>query len=493
MDISEPRTHSAPATPARQRLTFAVLAVSAVSFALVQSLVIPVLSTIRAALHTSGSGVAWLVTGYLLTASIATPILGRLGDMYGKQRMLVVALALLATGSVVAALAPSISVMIGARAVQGLGGGVLPLGFGIVRDEFPDASVPSAVGVLSSLTAAGAGVGLVVAGPLVSTFGFRSLFWLPGIAVGLAAIAAHLLVAESPVRDRDRLRWTPAVLLATWLLALLLAVSKSRAWGWGSPAILLLLAVAAAALACWVLVELRSPAPLIDMTMMRLRTVWTVNAVALTMGAGLFAVYAFTPTFLQTSTAAGYGFGVSVGTSGLMLLPQSIASFGTGVASGALTRRFSARRLLLVALLANAASFALLAIVHDHEWQVVVELTVLGLTFGTILAGMASLVVEAVPANQTGVASGMNANIRTIGGAIGTAIGASLIASHEGAGGLPSEAGYTHAYLLLGAISLLGAMAAVLIPGVEATHRLALPHAELGVVAGGTLSGADPE
>src|ERR1700736_5477687 len=167
----------------RYRVTFAVLAAAVGGFALLQSLVIPVLPTIQAGLHTSQSSVTWVLTAYLVSASIFTPIMGRLGDMRGKERMLVVALIALTAGSVLAALAGSVGIMIVARGIQGIGGGVLPLSFGTIRDEFPPEKVAGGVGVIAALTAAGAGLGIVLAGPIVKTLDYHWLFWIPAITL----------------------------------------------------------------------------------------------------------------------------------------------------------------------------------------------------------------------------------------------------------------------------------------------------------------------
>ena len=180
--------------------TFAVLAAAVAAYALLQSLVIPVLPTIQAGLHTSQNTVTWVLTAYLLSASIFTPIMGRLGDMWGKERMLVAALIALTLGSVLAAVTSSIVVMIVARVIQGIGGGVLPLSFGIIRDEFPRAKVAGAVGVIAALAAAGAGLGIVLAGPIVQALNYHWLFWIPAIILGGATVAAKLIVPESPVR-----------------------------------------------------------------------------------------------------------------------------------------------------------------------------------------------------------------------------------------------------------------------------------------------------
>src|ERR1039457_4083622 len=132
---------------ANYRVTFAVLLLGVSAYALLQSLVLPVLSTIQHDLHTTQSTVTWVLTAYLLSASIMTPILGRIGDMTGKKRVFVATLIALAAGSLLAAVAPSIGVMIVARVIQGIGGGMVPVAFGIIRDEFPARKVTGAVGI----------------------------------------------------------------------------------------------------------------------------------------------------------------------------------------------------------------------------------------------------------------------------------------------------------------------------------------------------------
>src|SRR3954467_7305988 len=189
------------------RVTFAVLAAAAAAFSLMQSLVTPVLPTIQHDLHTNQGTVTWVLTAWLLSASVATPLMGRIGDMIGKERTLLIALGAIAVGCLVAALAPNLGVLIVGRVVQGLGGAVFPVSFGIIRDELPPARVPSAVGVLSAVIAAGGGLGLVLAGPIVETLGWRWLFWVPMIVVTATALLTRRYVPGSPVRSPGRIGW----------------------------------------------------------------------------------------------------------------------------------------------------------------------------------------------------------------------------------------------------------------------------------------------
>ncbi|WP_394771045.1 MFS transporter [Lacisediminihabitans sp.] len=458
--------------------TFTVLALAAASFTLLQSLINPVLPTIQRDLATSQSTVTWVLTGWLLSAAIATPLLGRIGDMAGKRRTLLIALAAIAVGNLVAALAPTIGVLIAARVLQGLGGAVFPLAFGIIRDEFPRARVASAVGALSAIIAVGGGLGVVLAGPIVGALGWRWLFWIPMIVTSLVGVLAVRLVPESPVRSGGRINWAGAALLAGWLVALLLPLSQAHAWGWGSPMVIGLFAVAAILLAAWIVVEYRSGNPVIDMRMMRLPAVWTVNLVALLFGASMFSVYAFLPQFTQTPASTGYGFGASVTLSGLLLLPMLVTMAIAGFVSGPLAPVVSFRAQLAIGSAVIAVSSAAIVFAHSAPWQIAVESGVFGLGLGIAYSAMSSLVVQAVPAHQTGAASGMNVNVRTIGGAIGTAVFSTIVTGNLDSTGLPLEAGYTDGFIVLAAFAVAAALVALLVPSAARAAVATAPEAE---------------
>jgi len=498
MDRIEMTAPPEPHEPVHLNATFAVLATAVAAYALLQSLVIPVLPTIQVGLHTSQNTVTWVLTSYLLSASIFTPIMGRLGDMWGKERLLVAALAALAVGSLLSALAGTIGIMVLGRVIQGVGGGVLPLAFGIIRDEFPKERVAGAVGVIAALVAAGAGFGIVLAGPIVAALDYHWLFWIPMIVLIIAGVAAKLVVPASPVRMEGRVSWGAAVLLSSWLVALLVPISEAPTWGWGSGRVLGLLAFALVLASAWIVVESRSAHPLIDMRMMRIPVVWSANLVALLFGVGLYASGAFVPEFLQTPTSTGYGFGVSITQSGLIILPLSVAMFVFGVASGRLTIRFGGKLVLLAGSAISVIPFVMLVLLHQHEWEILLAMALLGSGFGLAFSAMSNLIVEGVPHSQTGVASGMNANIRTIGGSIGVAVMSSIVTASAHHGGRPRESGYTHGFELLALAGVAAALAAILVPSKlralsREELRAALPHAELGMVAAGTLVGDEPE
>jgi EmrB/QacA subfamily drug resistance transporter len=475
------------------RITYLVLLLGVSAYALLQSLVTPVLSTIQHDLHTSQGTVTWVLTAYLLSASIFTPILGRVGDMVGKERMLVATLLALAVGSVLAGLAHSIGVLILARAIQGIGGAVLPLSFGIVRDEFPATKVATGVGVVAAMAAVGGGAGIVLAGPIVRHLNYHWLFWIPLCITLIAAVCAHLFVPESPVRTPGRISWLAAVLLSGWLVALLVAVSEAPRWGWGSTKVIGLIALAVVVGVSWVVVELRAREPLVDMHMMRIPAVWTNNLVAFLFGIGMYSVIAFLPQFLQTPKSTGYGFGASIIQSGVYLLPLTVTMFAFGMLSGRIAARFGSKAAVIVGSIFSLAAYLMLAFAHSQPWQIYAASTLLGIGLGLAFSAMSNLIVQAVPPAQTGVASGMNANIRTIGGAVGAAVMSSIVTSTLLSSGFPAAKGYTYGFAFLAAMTVVAIVASIFIPTATSTaakgdHEHHLLNAELALVAGGTIA-----
>ncbi len=279
--MSATLTESATAVPEEPRihygLTLGVLVMASMAYALSQTLVAPALPDIQRELGTSTTAVTFVLTAYLLSASVATPIIGRLGDMFGKDRMLVVTLMVFALGSLVAALATSIEVLIAGRAIQGFGGAIFPLAFGIIRDEFPREKVATGIGLVSATFGIGGGVGLILSGVIVDHLNYHWIFWVGFIVVVIATIAAQLFVPESPVKSPAKIDWGGALLLSAGLIALLVAVSEGNTWGWSSPKTVWMIAGGLILLILLGKFEQGRPQPLVDMSMLARRAVLAPN------------------------------------------------------------------------------------------------------------------------------------------------------------------------------------------------------------------------
>jgi EmrB/QacA subfamily drug resistance transporter len=457
-------TPSAPPHRQHYGLTFAVLALGAGTYAVLQSLVAPALPEIQSDLHTSTTAVAWILTAYLLSASILTPIMGRLGDMFGKERWLVYSLGILAAGTLLAALATNITVMIVARIIQGAGGAIFPLAFGIIRDEFPRARVASGIALISAILGIGGGLGIVLAGPIVSALSYHWLFWIPFVLVVAATVMTVFFVPESPIKSPGSVNWLGAALLSGWLVCLLLAISQGSSWGWGDPRIVGLFAGAIGVFAWWIVNEQRAKEPLVDMKMMRVRGVWTVNAAAFLVGAGMYSSFILIPQFAEMPSSAGYGFHASITQAGLFLLPATVMMLIVSPLAGRMANRVGSRVPLILGSIATCVAFTFLAAAHSERWEIYVGTAMLGIGIGLAFASLGNLIVEAVPPEQTGVATGMNTVMRTLGGAVGAQIGASVIAGTVVGSAFPTEHGFTLAFIVAAAACGLAAIASLAVP-----------------------------
>ncbi len=456
-------TSTAPRPAARPNVVLAVLVAAGIAFALSQTLVLPALPVLAREYDASTTATAWVVTGFLLSASVATPVIGKLGDLYGKGRVLTVVLLLFGLGGLVNALAGSIEVLIAGRVLQGVAGGVFPLAFGIIRDVFPRERVPGAISLISAVFGIGAGVGLPLSGVIVDHTDVSLLFWLSLVALP-AALAAHLVVPATPPGPRSTVDWPGALLLSGALASLLLGVTQASRWSWGSPRTLGLLALGLVLGAVWVRVESRVAQPLIELRVLRQPAVAATNLTGLLVGLAMFSGFLLIPQLAQSPESTGYGLGASATVAGLLLLPSAVGQLVAGPVAGRLGVRFGFRATLVLGTGLTATSFLVLAVLHTAAWHLLLGGFLLGMGIAFAFASMANLIVAAVRQEEVGIATGINTVTRTVGGAFGSAVSSAILATTLGAGGLPSRGGYTAAFAFSAVAALAATASATRVP-----------------------------
>jgi EmrB/QacA subfamily drug resistance transporter len=464
--------------PKRQHynLTLAILALAALAYALQQTMIVPALPSLQRDLHTTTAWATWLLTAFLLVSAVTTPVLGKLGDQYGKERLLLVSLVVFFVGCVAAIFAWNIWSLIVFRAIQGFGGAVFPLSFAIVNDEFPRDKVGGGVGMISAILGVGGGLGLVLSGVLVDYLSWRWIFIVGAIGVGAAGVLVWRFVPESPIKTPSRLDPAGALLLSGLLVTFLLALTEGPGWGWGSPRVSGLFAASAVLSIAWVLVELRVPEPMIDMRMLVQRTVFFTNLTAIFTGFAMFGAFILLPGLMQTHPhgRVHYGFGLSPTMTGVYLLPAGLLGFVAGPIAGRLGQRYGSRMPLILGLLLAAAGLAGLAIAHAQPWQISVWMAGIGVGVPFAFAAMAKLIVDAVRASETGIATGMNTVMRTVGSVIGGQVGAAIVSGDTiGRTNVPAESAYVAAFWASAAVALVGAGAARAIPERRRSTQLA--------------------
>ncbi|HKS99725.1 MAG TPA: MFS transporter [Rugosimonospora sp.] len=443
------------------RFTLLALAVAGLVASLQQTLVLPLLPRLMEDFHASVSDVTWVFTSTLLAGAVATPLLSRFGDMYGKKKMIMVAMVTLVAGSVVCAVSGSLGVMIAGRALQGVSAALIPLAIGTIRDSLPRERVMTAIGIVSATMGVGGTVGMLVTGLIAQrTDSYRPIFW---IAVG-AGLAGLLLVAafapEAGTRAGGRPDLLGAAVLGVWLVCLLLAISEGDSWGWGSGRTVGLFAAAAAVCAAWVLIELRVPEPLVRMSLLAGPRSLTANIVSILLGFAMFGGFTLISNFVQSPRAQlGYGLSGSVLDVGLYLLPSTAAMMLFSALAGRFERRLGAAWTLGLGSLFVGASFAWLALSHSRVSDVLIYSAITGIGIGTGYAALGTLAVQHVPLTQSGIASGVNSLVRTVGGSVAGAATASVLSSNLIKGtAIPNLHGYLLSFVI---VAVAGAVAAV--------------------------------
>jgi EmrB/QacA subfamily drug resistance transporter len=419
-------------------VTLAALTSAGVAYALLQTMVVPALPALRRDLHTSTAWVTWLLTSFLLVSAIATPILGKLGDQYGKARLLRISMAALFVGCIACVCAWDIWSLIAARAIQGVGGAVFPLSFAIIKDEFPPEKVGAAVGTVSAVFGIGGGLGLVVSGLILDNLPWRWVFVVAAVAVGASAVMVWRSVPESPVKTASRVDVSGALLLSLALGSLLVAITEGAGWGWSSGRIVGLFGVALAAAAAWAFVEQHVPEPMVDLRMLSYRPVLLTNLTGLIGGFAMFGSYVLVPNFAETPRGlpdsvlglVHYGFGASSTTVGLYLLPGTLIGVLSGPLVGTIGSRWGPKWPLALGVALAALGSAVLAQWHDHPWQIVVGMFMLGAGFPFMFGAMAKIIVDSVRPEETGVAGGINTVMRTVGGVLGAQFVAAILAGN---------------------------------------------------------------
>ncbi|WP_435110930.1 MFS transporter [Nocardiopsis synnemataformans] len=461
-------TDTAASPDKRSSALVAVLAFAGIVVSLMQTLVIPLVPALPELLNTTAADATWAVTATLLTAAIATPVVGRLGDMYGKRRMLLASLGLLVAGSAVVGLSDSLAPAIVGRALQGLSAGVIPLGISIMRDELPSDRLGSATATMSSSLGVGAALGLPTAALIADHADWHVLFWTAAVLGAVASVLVLVFVPESRVRTGGRFDLVGALGVSVALTCLLLAISKGADWGWSSPLTLGLLAATVAVLLLWGWWELRTRQPLVDLRTAARRQVLFTNLASLMFGFSMFAMTLVLPQLLQLPEATGYGLGHPMLVVGLVMAPQGLVMMAVAPVSARISRARGAKVTLMLGAVVVAAGYCLGIVLMSAVWQLVLVSCVIGAGVGFAYGAMPALVMDAVPVSETAAANSLNTLMRAIGTSVSSAV-AGVVLAHMtiafDAAALPSQEGFRVVLAVGAGAALLALALAAFLPG----------------------------
>ncbi|WP_235736481.1 MFS transporter [Nocardioides alcanivorans] len=442
-----------------------MLSLCGIVVSLQQTLLLPLLPELPNLLDTSADTASWLVTATLLAGAVSTPTISRLADMFGKRRMMVVALAISLAGSLLGSFSEFVPLLIAARALQGVGLSLVPVAIAIMRDELPRERVPLGVAIMSATLAVGAGIGLPLSGLISNHLDWHAIFWLTALVAAALLVLALTTLPESPVRTRGTFDIRGAVLLSASLTALLLSVSKGAQWGWTSTTTLGLAAAGVAVLAVWIPLELRTPSPLVDIRVAGRRPVMLVNLVSVFAGFAMFTNMLVTTQFLQAPEATGYGLGLDVLETGWWMVPNAAAFGIMAPVSAWMTKRWTAQITLLIGTSMMAVTYGARVFFSNDLAQVVLGSVVVGVGTALAYGALPTLIMRAVPVTETASANGLNVLLRSIGTSTASAATAAITTASVMAVGdhlVPTEDALSLSLWLAAAASL--AAAAISVP-----------------------------
>jgi MFS family permease len=445
----------------------AVLSLCGTLVSVQQTLVVPLLPDFPGILNTTTEGASWLVTATLLTSAVATPLISRLADMYGKRRMMLVAMLLMTSGSVIAALSANMAAVITGRALQGFAVSLIPVGISVMGDILPKRKLATAIALMSATLGIGAALGLPLAGYLASTFGWHSIFWFSAVA-GLVLIALTVLVVpESSLRSGGKFDVVGAVLLTVVLVALLLAISKGGTWGWGSPAVLALFALAATTLSLFIPFQLRIKQPLVDLRVSARRPVLLTNIASVFTGFAMFANILLSIQQLRLPLETGFGFNLSAFAAGLAMIPAGLAMVVLAPLSGKMLNTLGGRKTLIIGSLIMTVAYIGRIFFAGSVTEIIIGSTAIGIGTAIAYASMPSLIMAAVPNSESASANGINSLLRAIGSSTSSAAVAGLTTTFTitlGAAVLPSLLSIQLIFFMSALACLLAAVVAFFIP-----------------------------
>ncbi|MYX46163.1 MFS transporter, partial [Streptomyces sp. SID89] len=444
-----------------------VLAFAGIVVAVMQTLLVPVIKDLPQLLDTSPSNATWVLTSTLLSGAVATPIMGRLGDLYGKRRMLILSLAVMVVGALVSAFTSALLPMIAGRTLQGFAMGAIPLGIGLMRDMLPREKLGSSMALMSSSIGVGGGLALPAAALVAQHTNWHALFYgAAGLGV-LSIVLTLLTVPESPMRAEGSFDLLGALGLSAGLVLFLLPITKGSDWGWSSATTLGLFAAAAAVLLLWGLLELRVAAPLVDLRTTARREVLLTNLASIMVGVAFYVVSLVLPQLLQLPTATGYGLGRSMVVAGLCVAPLGLTMMFTAPVYARLSARYGPKVTLIIGLLIIAIGYGGGLGLMNAAWQTVVTSLMLGAGIGLAYSSLPALIVGAVPASETGAANGLNTLMRSIGTSVSSAVIGMVLANtadHVNGVAIPTMHGFRVSFLIATAAVAAGLVLALCLP-----------------------------
>ncbi|WP_433674784.1 MFS transporter [Microbacterium gorillae] len=441
MSTDAPVTQSLPKVSARAVVGFLIFCELASGF--VQGFYAPLLGEIAGHLKVSDADITWFLTVQTLAAAVCVPLLSKLGDIFGHRRMLRIAVISVLIGTVVTALLPNYPLVLAARILVGPLAVWLPLEIALVHNRIKGETARTSIGLLVSFLTGGAILGTISAGVFSALLPNLTLtLFIPVLLVAVSVYAVFFKVPESTSRTGAKVDVLGFVGIGLAMVVLLFGLRLASSEGFASAATIGTLAAAVVIFALWVLWELRSSSPAIDVRLIVSPRMGPVYLTAFLFGMVMFGAQSPSTTFLTADPAqTGYGFAASAGTASAVTAVVTILATIGAATFAPIARKVGIRSVLVTGAIVAASGSLVQIAFHDQLWQIFLVSAINGIGMGLLLGALPALVAEVAPSDQTGIATGVYNSLRTLGGSAAGAVFAVILAGFTASGSLSSSIG----------------------------------------------------
>ncbi len=415
--------------------------------------------------------VGWLITAFLLVSAAAAAVVGRLGDMFGRKRMLVTVLLCALAGSLISAASESLEWIIVGRAIQGVSAAILPLSYGLIRERLPIKYVPLSVGIIAGTAVLGAAIGYLAGGVIVDHLPWRTLFLFSASLAAIGALLCWKFLESSPVTANvGDVDIVGGLLFVPAITAILYAITQVRQLGWAAPQVWLTIVIGVLVLAFWVRYEARHKCPLIDVRLLLNRQILAANLAFACAALGMLQSQMIILPLMQQPTWTVVGLGATAAFAGSLKGAATLLGTVGGPLAGYIGGRFGSRQALLLGATISTGIWIAITLYHSNLWLVAAAGVLTTIGAGVIYGAVANLVVEAAPPQRVSEATGLSSVVRALAGALGSQAIAMVLASStvsdpaQGSGVFPTQQAYTIALSLVAVMSAGCLIAGLMLP-----------------------------
>ncbi|MFB6471215.1 MAG: MFS transporter [Vulcanisaeta sp. AZ3] len=429
-----------------------------------EGMLVPSLPTIQKEMSISTADASWILSIYILMGTLSSAIMGKLGDMYGKKRMLVITMLIYTVGALITGFSTNYSMLLTGRALQGIGMAMMPLAFALVREEFPPRMIPQVQGLLSAMFGVGMAISLPLGAYISQTLGWQATYHTVYPFIVLEDLLVYLYIRESRIRNPQPIDWIGLFLLSLSLASGLIAVTDAPTYGWTDSLVMSLLVLFVLGFGVFILYETTISNPIVPVSLLGSRNVLASNIGVALAGFALFLMAQAVTYLFESPKPLGYG--LSILDTGIMMIPMAVMQMIAAPIAGRVITNVGAKKVAIIGLVIAILGLVMLTYTAFYGLSYVIgSMSILAIGISMVNVSVINILVFSVGRRNMGLATGLNTVFRNIGSAWGPAVAGSIMSTYQAYVlislnpmlwiTLPSRYSYQLMFLLTGALYVI--------------------------------------